>query len=103
VTTTRHDDDTPIEPGSTFDRPAFQWALGIVLGALIAIGGLVYSSIDHRLSVIEQNGSPMLRERLARVEGDSAKMQNDIREIRSDQKEILQLLREHVEGRAAGR
>jgi hypothetical protein len=101
--TRRDDSSDPIEPTGTFDRPAFQWAVGLILGALLAIGGLVYASIDHRLSVIEQSGSPNLRERIARVEGDTAKMQSDIREIRSDQKEILTLLREHVEGKGAAR
>lgn len=88
---------TTLKDESPLDDKTFQWLIGLVLTAILAIGSFVYSSLDRRLAIIEGIGSPPMRERIAKLESENATFKRDIDEIKINQREILTLLREHME------
>jgi len=81
---------------SIIERQSYnQWILGTVISVLLVIMGLVWSGLVERIQVIENNGSPPMRERMSRSEGEMQSLRRDMQELKEGQREILTLLREH--------
>ena len=88
---------------SPLDNKTFQWLVASVITVLLAVSGLIYSNLDMRIRVLESFGSPNLRERIAKVESDRDIIYRDLAEIKQTQKEIMTLLRLHMESNANSR
>ena len=79
--------------GSPLDNKTFQWIAGITLTILLAVAGLIHNNLDVRLNHVENQGAPIVREKIARLESQSDTFRRDIEEIKRSQKEIIDLLR----------
>lgn len=88
---------------SPLDNKKFQWVVASVITILLAVSGLIYSNLDTRIRVLETFGSPNIRERIAKVEADRDVIYRDLAEIKQTQKEIMNLLRLHIEANGNSR
>lgn len=82
---------------SPLDNKTFQWVIALVISCLLAFSGFIYNNLDQRIRALEISGSPPMRERLARLESDRDSLKQNIEEIKQAQREIVALLRQHME------
>lgn len=100
---------TSIDQGPEHDETLAQASavktllLSLAIGASVGLTGVVYSALDTRVTVIEREGSPPMRERLAAVEARQDALQrqldSDIRELREVVKSMNAKLDRLVEQR----
>ena len=82
-----------IEAGTERINSLLKWGMGLMVSMGLVVSSLVYQGIDGRLRVVESEGSPVLREKLARTDGRLEGMAEDLRELREGQKELLERVR----------
>jgi hypothetical protein len=70
-----------------------QWIIGLGVAILMTIGGVVWSGMSNRIQTLENTGSAPMRERASRNEAEVESLKRDIAELKTGQREILQILR----------
>lgn len=79
-----------IEATANRTNELIKWGVGILLTIGMAVGGLVYASLDGRVASLEQSGSPAMRERTSRLEAEMVGLNKSLDEIKASQRELLQ-------------
>ena len=82
-----------IESATERTNSLLKWWMGLMVSIGLVVSSLIYQGVDARVRVLESEGSPMLREKLARTEGRLEGIAEDVREIREGQKELLARVR----------
>lgn len=83
-------------------RITYQWLVGILVIALFSLMGTVMGAFNARLSYIESNGSPPVRETLARHDADLRYLRESMSEFRGNQEKIMMLLSQLLDESRAG-
>lgn len=75
-----------------------QWLVGVGITVLLVVGGMVRAADTGRIAMLEQYGSPALRERASRVEAELAGVRRDLEELKVGNEKIIGILQGHVVG-----
>ena len=82
-----------IESATERTNALLKWGMGLMVSIGLVVSSLIYQGVDARGRVLESEGSPMLREKLARTEGRLEGIASDLQELREGQKELLARVR----------
>ena len=82
-----------IESATERTNSLLKWGMGLMVSVGLVVSSLIYQGIDNRVRILESDGSPVLREKLARTDGRLEGMAEDLRELRAGQKELLARVR----------
>jgi hypothetical protein len=81
-----------IESATERTNSLLKWGMGLMVSIGLVVSSLIYQGIDNRVRVLESDGSPAMREKLARTEGRLEGIAEDVKDIKAGQKEILSRL-----------
>ena len=82
-----------IESATERTNALLKWGMGLMVSIGLVVSSVIYQGVDTRVRVLESDGSPVLREKLARTDGRLEGMAEDLRELREGQKELLERVR----------
>lgn len=73
-----------------------QWLIVTFLSIILVVTQVIYNGVDRRITTLESSGSPIMRERISKLENENENIRKSLDEIKQGQKEILQILQSHI-------